>query len=54
MAASGEVNQADINKLVRLIPFTQVSELRALSNKMVESLHLPETRGRARRQATNE
>ena len=54
MAASGEVNQADINKLVRLFPFTQILELRALSNKMVESLNLPATRSQARRQSAND
>lgn len=54
MMASGELNQADINKLVRLIPFTQISELRGLSNKAVESLNYPATRYQARRQGAND
>lgn len=51
---SGEVNQADVNKMVRLIPFTQITQFRALSNKLVESLDLPKTRGQARKQAASE
>lgn len=54
MAASGELNQADINKLMRLVPFTQMSEFRALSNKAVESLNYPATRYQARRQGAND
>lgn len=54
MAASGEVNQADINKLMRLVPFTQTTELRGLTNKFVESLNYPATRGQARRQNAND
>lgn len=58
MAASGEVNQADLNKLARLFPFTQISETRALSNKLVEAIgskfDLPATRYQARRQSTND
>lgn len=54
MMASGELNQADINKLVRLIPFTQITELRGLSNKAVESLNYPATRYEARRQGVND
>lgn len=54
MAASGELNQADINKLMRLVPFTQISELRALTNKGVEALNYPATRYQARRQSAND
>lgn len=49
MLASGDINQNDMNKLVRLIPFTQITSLRALSNKFVEAMGLPETRGQARK-----
>lgn len=48
MISSGEINQSDVNKMVRLLPFTQTTELRGLSNKLVESLELPQTRGEAR------
>jgi hypothetical protein len=54
MAASGEVNQNDINKMVRLMPFTQTSLLRGLSNKLTEGLQLPKTRAQARRLSANE
>lgn len=58
MAASGEANQNDINKMIRLIPFTQVTELRGLSNKFVEGIgqqfDLPKTRGEASRRSVNQ
>ena len=43
MISSGNLNQNDVNKIARLIPFTQSWQFRGLSNKMVESLGLPET-----------
>lgn len=48
MMWSGEVNQSDVNKMVRLIPFANMTETRGLSNKLVESLELPRTRAEAR------
>lgn len=43
MAGSGNYNQTDLNKMARLVPFMQAWYLRGLSNKMVESVGLPET-----------
>jgi hypothetical protein len=48
MMWSGEVNQSDVNKMVRLIPFANMTETRGLSNKIIESLELPRTRAEAR------
>lgn len=47
MTASGEYNQTDVNKMARLLPFTQTWYLRGLSNKMVEGLDLPKSRAAA-------
>lgn len=44
---SGKINQQDMNKFVRLIPFTQAWYLRYLSNKLVEGLDLPKNRNHA-------
>lgn len=43
MMSSGHLNQTDVNRIARLIPFTQSWQFRGLSNKMVESLGLPKT-----------
>ncbi len=45
--ASGKINQQDMNRFVRLIPFTQAWYLRYLSNKLVEQFDLPENRNQA-------
>lgn len=45
---SGKINQQDMNKFVRLIPFTQAWYLRYLSNKLVEGLDLPKNRNHAK------
>lgn len=46
---SNEMNQNDINKMMRLIPFTQLTEFRALSNKFAEHINVPKTRSQAKR-----
>lgn len=50
MIASGNYNQNDLNKMARLIPYTQAFYLRALTNKMIESTGLPKTAAQASRQ----
>lgn len=50
MMSSGNFNQNDVNKMARLIPFTQSWHTRYLSNKMVESFGLPKTYNEASRQ----
>ncbi len=47
MVASGELNQNDVDKLMRLVPFTQLTEFRGLTNYAVDSLKLPKTRAQA-------
>lgn len=47
MMASGTLNQNGVNRIARNIPFLQSWYLRGLSNKMVESLGLPETYDKA-------
>jgi len=46
---SREVNQADVNKMMRLVPFTQTLEFRGLTNKFVDGLNIPKTRAQARK-----
>ncbi len=50
MLATQNFNTHDMNKLVRLLPFTQIWQLRGLSNKFVESLDLPQTERQAQKQ----
>ncbi len=46
---SGEMNHSDAQKAMKLIPYTQLTEFRALSNYAVDSLEIPKTRAQARR-----
>lgn len=48
-AFSNQMNQNDVNKMMRLIPFTQLTEFRGLSNKFVENMDIPKTRAQAKR-----
>lgn len=52
--ASGKINQQDMNKFIRLIPFTQASYLRYLSNKLVEAMDLPQNRNHAEGWTSND
>lgn len=51
---SREFNQRDLDKLVRLIPLTQITEFRALSNKFVEHMDIPKTRAQAKKLKASE
>ena len=51
---SREFNQNDLDKLVRLIPMTQITEFRALSNKFVEHMDIPKTRAQAHKMKASE
>lgn len=49
MAISGQINQNDLKRSARLLPFVGSLYTRGLLNKWIESLNLPETRAEAAR-----
>jgi hypothetical protein len=49
MAISGQINQNDLKRSARLLPFVGSLYTRRLLNKWIESLNLPETRAEAAR-----